>query len=150
MNDKTTRELIGVAEDCEFGDCESVQAMVVWADTATNPIALPARAASTGVGFHGDPLAGLTSSGAPIAPPGEPSSSGVQRPPADRARAPVARRHALRLHPRRPRRLRRDRRRHPRDPPAAHRALARASRRDRPSTSPTPSRCPAGRRCAAC
>jgi SagB-type dehydrogenase family enzyme len=44
INDKTTRELIGVQDDCDFGECESVQALVVWADSATNPLALPARA----------------------------------------------------------------------------------------------------------
>ena len=44
MNDKSTRELIGVPDDCDFGECESVHAMVVWADPARKPMALPARA----------------------------------------------------------------------------------------------------------
>jgi SagB-type dehydrogenase family enzyme len=90
MNDRTTRELIGVDEDCDFGDCESVQAMVVWADTATHPIALPARGAPAGAGSHGgDPLAGLSSSGAPVAPPAEPSGTGVHELPPI-ARAPLS------------------------------------------------------------
>jgi hypothetical protein len=41
------RELIGVAEDAEFGEREAVQAMVVWADTATVPSRSPPAACAT-------------------------------------------------------------------------------------------------------
>lgn len=43
INDKTTRELIGVPDDAEFHEHEAVQAIVVWADTATAPLALAPR-----------------------------------------------------------------------------------------------------------
>jgi len=96
MNERITRELIGLAEDCDFGECESVQAMVVWADTATKPINAPSRAASLSsssvFGIHGgDPLAGLTSSGAPIgaAPPAEAGGTAVNELPPI-ARAPLS------------------------------------------------------------
>lgn len=75
MNERTTRELLGVPDDCDFGECEPVQAMVVWADPATKPIVLPARAMTSGT--SADPLAGLGSSGVPIgaAPPHEPGGT---------------------------------------------------------------------------
>jgi SagB-type dehydrogenase family enzyme len=38
MNDNTMRELIGIAYEPDFGSFEAVQAMVVWADSATSPI----------------------------------------------------------------------------------------------------------------
>ena len=38
LNDNTTRELIGVPPECEFGCFEAVQAMVVWADDAAHPL----------------------------------------------------------------------------------------------------------------
>jgi SagB-type dehydrogenase family enzyme len=38
MNERNTRELIGVSTNAPFGEAESVQAMVVWAETAANPI----------------------------------------------------------------------------------------------------------------
>jgi SagB-type dehydrogenase family enzyme len=41
INDNTMRELIGIAPDADFGAAESVQSMVIWADTATHPIELP-------------------------------------------------------------------------------------------------------------
>jgi SagB-type dehydrogenase family enzyme len=44
INDNTMRDLIGVAADSDFGAAESVQAMVVWADTAIHPITAPAGA----------------------------------------------------------------------------------------------------------
>src|SRR4051812_4889725 len=91
MNDRNTRELIGVAEDCEFGDCESVQAMVVWADPAPKPIVVAPRAAisavatglratsasGSGAPVDVDPLAGLSSSGIFGPLPGEPGQAGV-------------------------------------------------------------------------
>src|SRR5204862_493690 len=77
----------GVAEDCEFGDCESVQAMIVWADPAAKPLVLAPRAAASAVatGLRAasgssagsgapvdvDPLAGLSSSGIFGSLPGE-------------------------------------------------------------------------------
>lgn len=38
LNDKSSRELIGVRENAPFGSAEAVQAMVVWADQATAPL----------------------------------------------------------------------------------------------------------------
>ncbi|HZL34687.1 MAG TPA: SagB/ThcOx family dehydrogenase [Tepidisphaeraceae bacterium] len=38
INDSTTRELIGLAPDADFGAAEAVQAMVIWADDATCPL----------------------------------------------------------------------------------------------------------------
>ncbi|HWE03340.1 MAG TPA: SagB/ThcOx family dehydrogenase [Tepidisphaeraceae bacterium] len=38
VNDKNMRELIGIPSRADFGLIECVQAMVVWADIATNPI----------------------------------------------------------------------------------------------------------------
>jgi SagB-type dehydrogenase family enzyme len=38
MNDKTMRELIGIDPDVKFGNAECVQAMVVWATPAKNPL----------------------------------------------------------------------------------------------------------------
>jgi SagB-type dehydrogenase family enzyme len=90
MNDRTTRELLGLPEDCEFGDCESVQAMVVWADAATNPIAPAPRAAVAGrIGRDADPLAGLSSSGIFGPLPAEAGQSGVSELPPI-ARAPLS------------------------------------------------------------
>ncbi len=40
MNDKSMRELIGILPDVPFEQAESVQAMVVWADEATQPLPL--------------------------------------------------------------------------------------------------------------
>lgn len=90
MNDKTTRELIGIAEDCDFGACEAVHAMIVWADPATKPMARLAKGPTSGLGFQGgDPLAGLTSSGAPIAPAAETVGASVSEfPPI--ARSPLS------------------------------------------------------------
>lgn len=39
LNDRTTRELIGVEPNAPFGEAEAVHAMVVWADTAKHPLA---------------------------------------------------------------------------------------------------------------
>ena len=39
LNDAATRELIGVNDETDFADAEAVQAMVIWADRAQNPIA---------------------------------------------------------------------------------------------------------------
>src|SRR5688572_2672086 len=39
MNDRTMRELVGVQTNAPFGEAEAVQAMVVWAETATTPLA---------------------------------------------------------------------------------------------------------------
>ena len=54
LNDRTTRELIGIPDNAPYGEAEAVQAMVVWAETAKHPLAppgdgaaLPALAAST-------------------------------------------------------------------------------------------------------
>lgn len=63
MNDRNTRELIGVAEECEFGQCEPAQAMVVWADKATRPMAPPAKPPAAPPAPNGDPLAGLAPDG---------------------------------------------------------------------------------------
>lgn len=38
MNHNTTRELIGIAPDVDFGQAEAVQAMVVWTDAAQHPL----------------------------------------------------------------------------------------------------------------
>jgi nitroreductase len=38
MNHRNARELIGVATNAPFGEAESVQAMVVWAETAAQPM----------------------------------------------------------------------------------------------------------------
>jgi SagB-type dehydrogenase family enzyme len=38
MNDKTTRELIGIPPEPDFGSYEAVQTMVVWADDASSPL----------------------------------------------------------------------------------------------------------------
>lgn len=38
VNDSTTRELIGLSPEADFGDAEAVQAMVVWADDAVRPL----------------------------------------------------------------------------------------------------------------
>jgi SagB-type dehydrogenase family enzyme len=40
MNDRNTRELIGIPADAPFREAESVQAMVVWAENAAEPIAV--------------------------------------------------------------------------------------------------------------
>lgn len=42
LNDRTTRELIGVEPNAPFGEAEAVHAMVVWAETAKQPLAPPA------------------------------------------------------------------------------------------------------------
>ena len=49
MNDNTMRELIGIAQEPDFGSFEPVQAMVVWADDALHPLVKEAegRAAMT-------------------------------------------------------------------------------------------------------
>jgi SagB-type dehydrogenase family enzyme len=39
MNDRNTRELIGVPADAPFGEAEAVQAMVVWGENAAEPLA---------------------------------------------------------------------------------------------------------------
>ncbi len=39
MNETQMRELIGICPDADYGVCESVQGMVVWADQAVNPMA---------------------------------------------------------------------------------------------------------------
>lgn len=41
MNERNMRELIGVPTDAPFGEAESVQAMVVWAETAVSAMTLP-------------------------------------------------------------------------------------------------------------
>jgi hypothetical protein len=38
MNDRNARELIGVRSGAPFGEAEGVQAMVVWAETAAQPM----------------------------------------------------------------------------------------------------------------
>jgi SagB-type dehydrogenase family enzyme len=43
INDNTMRELIGIPAEVEYRDAESVQAMVVWADTATKPMDVAAQ-----------------------------------------------------------------------------------------------------------
>jgi SagB-type dehydrogenase family enzyme len=43
LNDRNTRELIGVPKDTTFDQYESVQGFVAWADKATNPITPPAQ-----------------------------------------------------------------------------------------------------------
>jgi SagB-type dehydrogenase family enzyme len=43
MNHRNARELIGVAAHAPFGEAESVQAMVVWAETATQPMTMPEK-----------------------------------------------------------------------------------------------------------
>ena len=43
LTDSTTRELIGLPDDCAYADLEAVQAMVVWADVAANPLAVTRR-----------------------------------------------------------------------------------------------------------
>ena len=47
LNDRTTRELIGVEPNAPFGEAEAVHAMVVWADTAGHPLG-PAPHAADG------------------------------------------------------------------------------------------------------
>jgi SagB-type dehydrogenase family enzyme len=85
VNDRMTRELIGLDEACDFGECEPVQAMVVWADAATRPIALSPPAAGARTGPAADPLAGLASSGIFGAPPAEAAqASGPDLPPIPR------------------------------------------------------------------
>ena len=64
VNDKTTRELIGVPDDADFQEHEAVQAMVVWADRASEPIALSSAPPA--------PLRGAAAFD-PIAPPPTPS-----------------------------------------------------------------------------
>jgi SagB-type dehydrogenase family enzyme len=46
MNDNTMRELIGIPHECEFGEFEAVQAMIVWADGALRPLESPPGAPS--------------------------------------------------------------------------------------------------------
>ncbi len=38
MNDRNARELIGISPNASFGEAEAVQAMVVWAETAAEPM----------------------------------------------------------------------------------------------------------------
>jgi SagB-type dehydrogenase family enzyme len=42
LNDAMSRELIGLPPDAPFGEAESVQAAVIWADQATHPADVPA------------------------------------------------------------------------------------------------------------
>ena len=67
INDKTTRELIGVPDDAAFHEHEAVQAMVVWADTATSPISLPPRGGAVAYPARspGESLAGGSFAGGP-------------------------------------------------------------------------------------
>ena len=41
VNDNTMRDLIGIPANADFGVAESVQAMVIWADTAMTPMEIP-------------------------------------------------------------------------------------------------------------
>jgi SagB-type dehydrogenase family enzyme len=50
MTESSMRELIGLPPDGDFGQEEAVQAMVVWADKATNPMPLPPTSAINGSG----------------------------------------------------------------------------------------------------
>lgn len=78
INDKTTRELLGVAEDCDFGEYEPVQAMVVWADAASAPVTFaPRTRPALRSDPEPDPLAGLASSGAFGALPAEAGHTGM-------------------------------------------------------------------------
>jgi SagB-type dehydrogenase family enzyme len=70
MNDRTTRQLIGLPEDCDFGECECVQAMVVWADKATH-----ATTKTSGAVAYPAP--------APAPPPVWPASAGSTPAPAE-------------------------------------------------------------------
>ena len=82
LNDKTTRDLIGVPDDAEFHEHEAVQAMVVWADTAAIPIALAPRAGATAYtplgsagSIAGAPLIGPSATGLPFADSSVPSAA---------------------------------------------------------------------------
>ena len=54
ITESTTRELIGVPPDAPFGEAESVQAMIIWADPANKPMQMPV---SPAVIEHLPPLA---------------------------------------------------------------------------------------------
>ena len=54
VHDVSMRELIGLPVDMGFGEAESVQSMVVWADRATNPLAMPSRPAVDWRGGEGE------------------------------------------------------------------------------------------------
>lgn len=58
MNHNTTRELIGIAPDADFGQVEAVQAMVVWNDPAQSPLPV-ARTNGNGAGNGGAAAAGM-------------------------------------------------------------------------------------------
>jgi SagB-type dehydrogenase family enzyme len=90
LNDKTTRDLIGVPDDAEFHEHEAVQSMVVWADKATNPIALPARggaaaypATNPGGSVAGAQVTGLSAPGSPFAAVPTPGGSVAGAPLSD-------------------------------------------------------------------
>ncbi len=50
MTDSSMRELLGVAEDADYVHAEAVQAMIVWADGATTPAAIPPHPNTAGLG----------------------------------------------------------------------------------------------------
>ncbi len=49
MTESSMRDLVGISEDTEYAQAESVQAMLVWADGSTTPSQLPAPANLSGI-----------------------------------------------------------------------------------------------------
>lgn len=88
MQDSTMRELIGLGTDATFGDAEAVQAMVVWADRATNPLAMPGRR-PTGAWANADPLEGAADEAGFSPPPSNSSPDSPSEPAAGPAAGPV-------------------------------------------------------------
>ena len=72
LNDAATRDLIGVPADADFSEAEAVQAMVVWADRARNPIPLESG--------RGRPLSVGEASAPPAAPARAAAMPRIERP----------------------------------------------------------------------